>query len=147
MEVCDKNKHYMKCENENLPACLNRIGVLILLVGLVGALLIYLTAGNYTGEVLGYGQGNGSVYPMNPEDYKAYSRDMELYGGGANVLLDDLRRWFDGLWHGKSLAFIVACTTILISSGLFYAAKNWTPPSKTDSSGDNSSDSNQDGTG
>ena len=120
----------MKCANENLPACLNRIGVIILLVGLVGALLIYLTAGNYTGDVLGYEQGNGSVYPMNPEDYKAYSRDMELVGGGANVLLDELRRWFDGLWHGKSLAFMVACATILISSGLFYAAKNWTPRPK-----------------
>ncbi|MGA8572124.1 MAG: hypothetical protein ACLP7A_09545 [Desulfobaccales bacterium] len=133
----------MKCENENLPVCLNRIGVIILLVGLVGALLIYLTAGKYTGEVLGYEQGNGSVYPMNPEDYKSYSRGMELIGGGANVLVDELRRWFDGLWHGKSLAFIVACTTILISSGLFYAAKHWTPLSKTD----DNSESNGDGTG
>jgi hypothetical protein len=133
----------MKCENENLPACLNRIGVIILLVGLVGALLIYLTASNYSAPVMGYETGYGSAYPMDPEDYKAYSRDMELYGGGANVLLDELRRWFDGLWHGKSLAFIVACTTILISAGLFYAAKNWTPPSKTD----DGSEGRGDGTG
>jgi hypothetical protein len=68
---------------------------------------------------------------------------MELYGGTANVLLDELRRWFDGLWHGKSLAFIVACTTILLSSGLFYAAKHLTPLLKTDGN----SESNRDGTG
>jgi len=133
----------MQCKSENLPACLKLISVIILLVGLVSAILIYQSAGNYAGTVLGYEQGNGTIYPMEPEDYKTYSRDMELYGGTANVLLDELRRWFDGLWHGKSLAFIVACTTILLSSGLFYAAKHMTPLLKTDGN----SESNRDGTG
>jgi len=133
----------MQCKSENLPACLKLISVIILLVGLGSAILIYQSAGNYTSTVLGYEQGNGTIYPMEPEDYKTYSRDMELYGGTANVLLDELRRWFDGLWHGKSLAFIVACTTILLSSGLFYAAKHLTPLLKTDGN----SESNRDGTG
>ena len=133
----------MQCKSENLPACLKLISVIILLVGLVSAILIYQSAGNYTSTVLGYEPGNGTIYPMDPEDYKTYSRDMELYGGTANVLLDELRRWFDGLWHGKSLAFIVACTTILLSSGLFYAAKQLTPLLKTDGN----RESHQDGTG
>ena len=133
----------MQCKSENLPACLKLISVIILLVGLVSAILIYQSAGNYAGTVLGYEQGNGTIYPMEPEDYKTYSRDMELYGGTANVLLDELRRWFDGLWHGKSLAFIVACTTILLSSGLFYAANHLAPLLKTDGG----SESNRDGTG
>jgi hypothetical protein len=133
----------MQCKSENLPACLKLISVIILLVGLFSAILIYRSAGNYASTVLGYEQGNGTIYPMEPEDYKTYSRDMELYGGTANVLLDELRRWFDGLWHGKSLAFIVACTTILLSSGLFYAAKHWTPLLKTDGN----SESHRDGTG
>ena len=133
----------MQCKSENLPACLKLISVLILLVGLGSAILIYQRADNYAGTVLGYEQGNGTIYPMDPEDYKTYSRDMELYGGTANVLLDELRRWFDGLWHGKSLAFIVACTTILLSSGLFYAANHLAPLLKTDGG----SESNRDGTG
>jgi len=133
----------MQCKSENLPACLKLISVIILLVGLGSAILIYQSAGNYTSTVLGYEQGNGTIYPMDPEDYKTYSRDMELYGGTANVLLDELRRWFDGLWHGKSLAFIVACTTILLSSGLFYAANHLAPLLKTDGG----SESNRDGTG
>lgn len=129
----------MKCTNENLPACLKLISAIILAVGLVSALLIYQFAGTYTGPVLGYETGNGTIYPMNPEDYKSYSRDMELYGGKANVLLDDLRQWFDSLWHGKSLAVMVACITILLSGGLFYAA------SLLKSGG--SSESQEDGTG
>jgi hypothetical protein len=133
----------MQCKSENLPACLKLISVLILLVGLGSAILIYQRADNYAGTVLGYEQGNGTIYPMEPEDYKTYSRDMELYGGKANELLDELRRWFDGLWHGKSLAFIVACTTILLSSALFYAAKHLTPRLKIDGR----SESNRDGTG
>jgi len=133
----------MQCKSENLPACLKLISVLILLVGLGSAILIYQRADNYAGTVLGYEQGNGTIYPMEPEDYKTYSRDMELYGGKANELLDELRRWFDGLWHGKSLAFIVACTTILLSYALFYVAKHLTPRLKFYVR----SESNRDGTG
>ncbi len=133
----------MPCKSENLPACLKLISVIILLVGLVSALLIYQSAGNYTSAVLGYEPGNGTIYPMDPEDYKTYARDMELYGGTANVLLDELRRWFDGLWHGKSLAFIVACITILLSSGLFYAANHLAPLLKSEGG----SESHRDGSG
>lgn len=133
----------MKCTNENLPACLKLISAIILAIGLGSALLIYQFAGNYTGPVLGYEGGNGVIYPMNPEDYKAYARDMELYGGKANVLLDDLRQWFDSLWHGKSLAFIVACITILLSAGLFYAGNHLAPLLKSGGS----SESHEDGTG
>jgi len=73
---------------------------------------------------LGYQQGNGSVYPVNPDDSKKYLRDMELYGGKANVLMDELRRWFVGLWHGESLAFMVGGITVFISIGFFYAANH-----------------------
>jgi hypothetical protein len=124
----------MQCKSENLPACLNLISLIILVVGLGSAILIYMRADHAADSVIGYEQGEGSFYPMESEDYKGYSRDMELYGGKANVLLDEFRRWFAGLWQGKSLAFIIACTTILLSSGLFYAAKHLTPLLKTDGS-------------
>jgi hypothetical protein len=101
---------------------LNLLGATILLVGLGSALLIYRTAGNDANSVLGYEVGDGSVYSVQPEDSKKYLRDMELYGGKANVLMDEFRRWFIGLWHGESLAFTVAGITIFISLGVFYAA-------------------------
>jgi hypothetical protein len=84
--------------------------------------LIYRTAENDSNSVLGYEEGDGSVYPVRPEDSKKYLRDMELYGGKANVLTDEFRRWFIGLWHGESLAFTVACITIVISLGVFFVA-------------------------
>ena len=119
---------------------LNLIGAIILLVGLGTAILIYRTAENDSRDVLGYEQGNGSVYPVKPEDSKKYLRDMELYGGKANVLVDEFRRWFVGLWHGESLAFTVGGITFLISFGIFYAANHVPSRSESDISNKNNRD-------
>lgn len=114
----------MKWKIANLQVCLNLIGIIILLVGFGSAILIYRTAENESINVLGYEEGDRSVYPIAPEDSKKYLRDLELYGGKANVLIDEFRRWFVGLWHGKSFAFTVACITIFISAAAFYAAQH-----------------------
>lgn len=76
----------------------------IVLVGFASAILIYIV--NATAK-------NASGY--NPEDSKQYLRTMELYGGKANVLAAEFRIWFDGLWHGKSLAFTVAVLAVLLA--------------------------------
>ena len=114
----------MKWKMAERHTCLNLIGAIVLLVGLAIAFLIYYTAGNDSRDILGYEQGSGSVYAVKPEDSKKYLRDMELYGGKANVLADEFRRWFVGLWHGESLAFTVGCITIFISFVFFYAANH-----------------------
>ena len=106
---------------------LNLISVMILLGGLGSAILIYRTAEDTPYGVLGYEEGGGTVYPVMPEDSKQYLRSLELYGGKANVLMDQLRRGFIGLWHGKSLAFTLACITIFISFGVFYVANYLLP--------------------
>jgi hypothetical protein len=103
---------------------------IILLAGLGSSVLIYELSGDRSTSVLGYEDAGGSVYPILPEDSKQYLRGMELYGGTANVLADELRRWFVGLWHGKSLAFTVAFITIFVSSGIFYTARRL--PSRED---------------
>lgn len=61
----------------------------------------------------------GVIYAVNagPDEdelarTKLYRHDLEVYGGRANVLADDFRHWFDGLWHGRSLAFTVAGLTV-----------------------------------
>ena len=97
---------------------------IILLAGLGSAALIYRAAANANtpGSVLGYVEGDGSVYPVMPEDSKKYLRDMEMYGGKANVLADELRRGFIGLWHGKSLAYTIACISVFISLGCYITA-------------------------
>jgi hypothetical protein len=88
------------------------ITAIILLVGLGSALLIYLTADN--------APDSGLVNDF--ENSKKYVHDLELYGGKANVLANELRNWFAGLWHGTSLAFTMACITIIIALGFFFFA-------------------------
>jgi len=111
----------MKWKIADLQHALRLISGILLLFGLGSAILLYLTADSVSDGVLGYEEG-GSVYPIMPEDSKRYLRDLELYSGKAGVLTDKFSRWFVGLWHGKSLAFTVACIAILISFGGFFAA-------------------------
>ena len=127
----------MKGRTANLHTCLYFVSGIILLVGLASAVLIYESSGDRSGSVLGYEDANGSVYPVSPEDSKQYLRGLELYGGTANVLADELRLWFAGLWHGKSLAFTVVCITILLSSGVFYTARRLPSRLKSDASIEN----------
>ena len=120
-------------ENRRVRRCLNFIGAIILLIGSGSALLIYITASEDSPGVIGYQDG----YPVMPEDSKQYLRGLALYGGTANVLADEFRRWYEGLWQGKSLAFTVACMAVLVSLGVFYAASCFSPPFKSDVRSDN----------
>ena len=112
--------------------CLNLISAIILMAGLGSAALIHQRAGNDPYGPLGYEVVDGTRYPIMPENSKLYRHNLEVYGGKFNVIMDDFRRWFVGLWHGKSLALIIACTTIIISFGFFYTANYLTQPLKSD---------------
>ena len=115
----------------SVPTCLNLLSAIILVVGLISALVIYQRAGNAPYGALGYENEGGVFYPVMPEDSKQYQREMELYGGKANVLAESLRLWVDGLFQGKSLALIIAGASIIISFGFFYAAGKYSPDSKS----------------
>ena len=132
----------MKWKILDLHTCLNLISAIILVVGLGSAMLIYRTAENHPKGVLRYEEEGGSVYPMMPGESKKYLRDMELYGGKANVIADEFQHWVVGLWHGKSLAYTVTCIAIIISFGVFYAACH--TPSHQDP--DVAKENNRDGT-
>ena len=112
----------MKRNSTNLKTRLYFIAVTILLVGLCSAVLIYLKAEKASHGVLGFEVTDGYSYSIAPEDSKKYRHDLELYGGKANVLADEFRRWFVGLWEGKSLAFTVACITAGIAFVFFFIA-------------------------
>ena len=122
----------MKGENTNLKRRLYFISAIILLVGLSSAILIYLTAEDDSESAIGYEVVGGNVYPTAPGNSKIYVHDLELFGGKAAVLADEFSRWFVGLWHGKSLAFTVACISIFIFLGVFFVAHHSPPDVKTD---------------
>lgn len=102
----------MKWEITTLQIRLYLISAITLVVGLGSAVFIYLTTENTADSFSGY----------EVLESKKYIHDLELYGGKANVLANEFMGWFDGLWHGKSLAFTVACITIGISLGVFFVA-------------------------
>ena len=115
----------------SVPTCLNLLSAIILVVGLISAVVIYQRAGNAPYGALGYEEEGGVLYPVMPGDSKQYQREMELFGGKANLLAESLMLWVGGLFQGKSLAFIVAGASIIISFGCFYAAGRLSPPSKS----------------
>ena len=85
----------------------------ILVLGFAAAVVIYLTAQPPPENPLGY----------DPLDTKKYLHDLEVYGGKANVIAAQFREWFDGLWHGKQLAFTVAVMTVIAAGAFkFFAA-------------------------
>ncbi len=55
------------------------------------------------------------------EASKVYQRQMEMYGGKANVFASQVRDWFTGLWHGKTLGVTVACLSALVALAVFLA--------------------------
>ena len=97
-----------------------RVGVAILCVGFVAALIIFLRSASPLDSQL-----------QRPEDSKQYLRQMEVYGGTANVLASQAREWFAALWRGRTLAFTVAALSVLLAAVAFIAL---TPlASRTDS--------------
>ena len=109
---------------DNKPMLSTRLylmGVVILLAGLLGAAAIYLTAGEESGDVLGYEIVDGNAYAIMASDSKMYRHDLERFGGKAAVFADDLNRWFSGLWQGKKLARTVAVLALVLALGFFRA--------------------------
>ena len=83
----------------------------ILAVGLIAALAIYVAAARAPDD---------SSDELT--DSKQYLRQMELYGGKANVLAAELQHWFASLWHGRRLALTVACGTVLVAGAYWLVA-------------------------
>jgi len=88
------------------------ISVAVLIVGLVTAIGIYVSAARSTDDMIAY----------EIEHSKQYQRTLELYGGKANVIAVEITQWFDSLWHGRRLAYTVACATVLLAAGFWLAA-------------------------
>ena len=73
----------------------------ILLTGLLAAAVIFVA------------NGPSEAGDFRLERSRQVVHDMEVYGGRANVLADDFREWFAGLWRGRTLAGTVAVLTVV----------------------------------
>ena len=95
------------------------VSALILAAGLAVSAVIYVTAGTVQETALGPGF-----------DSKEYLRELETYGGTANVLAAQFMQWFGGLWQGRQLAFTVAVITAVVSFFVFLAGRRFNPGPK-----------------
>jgi hypothetical protein len=87
-------------------------GTLILVVGLVIAVLIYVTAADDSSAALNQELANT----------KRYGYELERIGGKAAVLAAEFNQCFERLWHGKQLASTVAFLSIAVALGCFLIA-------------------------
>ncbi len=93
-----------------IPAKLKAAVALLLTIGLGSATGIYVRSANLASDSTAY----------DPENSKQYLREMEVYGGKANLIAGDFRQWFATLWHGRSLAVTIAVLTVLVSLALLF---------------------------
>jgi hypothetical protein len=103
-------------------ARVRRVTIAILILGFAAAAAIYVAARPRPGNPLGY----------EPEDTKQYLREMEVYGGKANLIAEDIREGFASLWHGKRLAYTVALITLVAAGGFWFAARPLPPLEEED---------------
>jgi len=82
----------------------------ILILGLLSAGFLYVTASPPPQHPLGY----------DPFANKKYVRDLEIYGGKINVIAVEFRQSFSKLWRGKNLAYTIALLTVLVASLCWY---------------------------
>ena len=83
---------------------------LILTVGLGSAVLLFMAAQPPAASPLGY----------DPNDSKRYLRDMEMFGGKANIITSQFREWVGSLFQGRSLAYTVAVLTLLLALAVWF---------------------------
>jgi len=88
-------------------------GIVILVVGLASAGVIYATAEEP--------DENATLQEMAIS--KQHVRLLQRFGGKASVLFDDLQRWFEDLWHGKTLAGTVASISVFAAVVVFLVAR------------------------
>jgi len=93
------------------------IAALILLLGLGSSAAIWFTAGDLADTTL--------VDEFRQS--KVFRHELEAYGGKLSVVSSELMQWFNGLWHGRTLAWTVACIALVVSGGLLFVARYLLP--------------------
>jgi hypothetical protein len=101
---------------------IKRIGIGILIAGLLGSAVVYFTANDSADGAIGYEIVGGKVFPIMPGQYKGSQYQLERVGGKFAVISAELDDWFGSLWQGKQLGITLAFLTAGIAGGCFFFA-------------------------
>jgi hypothetical protein len=93
---------------------MNRITLLLLLIGFGSACAIYLTA------------NTAATDPQLADllTTKKYQREMQMIAGEANVAASEFQAWFAAQWQGKALARTVAILTVVVTLAFRFVASH-----------------------
>jgi len=94
------------------PRRIQRITLLLLVLGFGSAIAIYLTAQPVV------------VDPLigDPMTSKRYVRELRVIGGKANVVAAEFMEWFADRWRGRNLAGTVAVLTVAVTLSFRFVA-------------------------
>ena len=107
---------------------LKRIGVAILMLGLLSAILVFVFVGEPGGNETAYQIIDGVSYPVDVNNTKSYNYNMERISGKSGVFAADLSDWFVSLWHGKKLSYTLAVLAVVLSLLCFWLAHLFSLP-------------------
>lgn len=87
-----------------------RSGIAILAAGLSLSLYVFLSRTDEAEPML------------ELQSSKKFVREVELYGGKANLVAIELTEAIASVWHGRSLAYVIAVVSLGAAAGCLYAA-------------------------
>jgi hypothetical protein len=111
-----------KKHNQEWVTRFRRFGMLILIVGWLGAALVYFFASETPLAADGYQIIDGVSYPIDVNNTKIYNDQMERINGKSGVVASELGDWFSSLWHGKKLACTLVGLSVVVSLLCFWLA-------------------------
>ena len=104
-------------------ATLNVVGVFILLVGTIGAGIIYGIGQNRLMGQDANADGSWQDGSLAPADSKSFSRDVQMYNGTAGVLVMKWWQLCDALKRPGSVAIIIAGCSVIAATACFVTAR------------------------
>ena len=107
---------------------LYRIGILILVIGFLGAGVAYWAAQRQEAAILAKMRADGDDTSLSSEDSKLYNYDSELNTGKVVMVVQRFFHFIAQLFQGKSLPFTLATISILAAFSCFAMADRSPPP-------------------
>ncbi len=104
-------------------AALNAVGVIVLVLGLVGACMVFVVGQNRLAGQGGNADGAWQDGSLAPADSKSFSHDVQMYNGTAGVLVMKWWNLCDELKRPGPMALMIAVGSAVVAGGCFMMAK------------------------
>jgi hypothetical protein len=103
-------------------ATLNAVGIVVLILGIVGACIVYAVGQNHSAGQSANADGTWQDGSLTPYDSKSFSHDVQMYNGTMGVLV---MKWWDlcdELKRPGPMAILIAAGSAIVACGCFLAA-------------------------